>query len=135
MAAALILNLHHLKCWTVLLPLQQLQLHPHPALIEHRHLAAGVLHQGTGRGQPHQRTVVVSGNRHQGVGNGSLLLDDAISRVAKAPVGACAICADATANTIADAIDEIAAAYYRDHQFQPLVSRPQSLFLPMKTVT
>jgi hypothetical protein len=30
-------------------------------------------------------------------------------------------------------MDEVAAAFYRDHQFQPLVSRPQSLFLPMKT--
>jgi ribosomal protein S18 acetylase RimI-like enzyme len=58
-------------------------------------------------------------------GLGSMLLYDAISRVAKAPFGAYAICADA--------IDEVAAAFYRDHQFQPLVSRPQSLFLPMKT--
>ena len=65
----------------------------------------------------------------RGAGVGSLLLYDAISRVAKAPVGAYAICADA----VADAIDELAAAFYRDHQFQPLVSRPQSLFLPMKT--
>ena len=54
-----------------------------------------------------------------------MLLYDAISRVAEAPAGAYAICADA--------IDEDAAAFYRDHQFQPLVSRPQSLFLPMKT--
>ena len=61
----------------------------------------------------------------RGAGVGSLLLYDAISRVAKAPVGAYAICADA--------IDDLAAAFYRDHQFQPLVSRPQSLFLPMKT--
>ena len=61
----------------------------------------------------------------RGAGVGSLLLYDAISRVAKAPVGAYAICADA--------IDKFAAAFYRDHQFQPLVSRPQSLFLPMKT--
>ena len=45
------------------------------------------------------------------------------------PTCAYAICADA----IADAIDELAAVFYRDHQFQPLVSRPQSLFLPMKT--
>lgn len=61
----------------------------------------------------------------RGEGVGSLLLYDAISRVAKAPVGAYAICADA--------IDESAAAFYREHQFQPLDSRPQSLFLPMKT--
>jgi hypothetical protein len=53
------------------------------------------------------------------------LLYDAIRRVAKALVGAHAICADA--------IDDDAAAFYRDHQFQPLVSRPKSLFLPMKT--
>jgi hypothetical protein len=60
-----------------------------------------------------------------GAGEGSMLLYDAISRVAKAPVGAYAICADTT--------DEVAVAFYHDHQFQPLVSRPQSLFLPMKT--
>ncbi len=61
----------------------------------------------------------------RGGGVGTMLLYDAISRVAKAPIGAHAICADA--------IDEAAAAFYRDHQFEPLVSRPQSLFLPMKT--
>ncbi len=61
----------------------------------------------------------------RGVGVGTMLLYDAISRVAKAPVGAYAICADA--------IDEVAAAFYRKHQFQRLMSRPQSLFLPMKT--
>ncbi len=61
----------------------------------------------------------------RGAGVGSPLLYVAISRVAKAPFGAHAICADA--------IDELAAAFYRAHQFQPLVSRPQSLFLPMKT--
>ncbi len=56
---------------------------------------------------------------------GTLLLYDAISRVAKSPVGAHAICADA--------IDEAAAAFYREHQFRGLTSRPLSLFLPMKT--
>jgi ribosomal protein S18 acetylase RimI-like enzyme len=61
----------------------------------------------------------------RGEGIGSLLLYDAISRVAQSPVGAHAICADA--------IDEAAAAFYREHQFQALVSRPNSLFLPMKT--
>jgi GNAT superfamily N-acetyltransferase len=61
----------------------------------------------------------------RGAGVGAMLLYDAISRVATAPVGAHAICADA--------IDEAAATFYREHQFQPLVSRPQSLFLPMKT--
>jgi GNAT superfamily N-acetyltransferase len=61
----------------------------------------------------------------RGTGIGSLLLYDAIRRVVKAPVGVYAICADA--------IDENAAAFYRKHQFQPLRSRPQTLFLPMKT--
>jgi GNAT superfamily N-acetyltransferase len=60
-----------------------------------------------------------------GAGVGSLLLYDAISRVAKSPIGVHALCADA--------IDEAAAAFYLKHQFQPFVSRPQSLFLPMKT--
>jgi hypothetical protein len=54
-----------------------------------------------------------------------MLLYDAISRVASAPVGAYAICADA--------IDQDAAAFYLQHQFEPLSSRPHSLFLPMKT--
>ncbi len=58
-------------------------------------------------------------------GIGSMLLYDAIRRVASAPVGAYALCADA--------IDENAAAFYLKHQFQPLSSRPQTLFLPMKT--
>ncbi len=48
-----------------------------------------------------------------------MLLDDAIQGVAYA-IGT-------------DAINEIAAAFHRDHQIQPLVSRPRFLFLPMKT--
>ena len=63
------------------------------------------------------------GFRREGVG--AMLLYDAISRMATSPVGAHAFCAGA--------IDEAAATFYREHQFQPLVSRPQSLFLPMKT--
>jgi GNAT superfamily N-acetyltransferase len=61
----------------------------------------------------------------RGTGVGSMLLYDAIQRVVKAPVGVYAICADA--------IDENAAAFYRKHRFQPLLNRPQTLFLPMKT--
>jgi len=56
---------------------------------------------------------------------GPLLLADAIHRLAHAPVGVHAICADA--------INEDAAAFYQAHQFSPLVSRPRSFFLPMKT--
>jgi ribosomal protein S18 acetylase RimI-like enzyme len=60
-----------------------------------------------------------------GAGVGTLLLYDAIARVAKSPIGVHALCADA--------IDEAAAAFYLKHQFQALVSRSQSFFLPMKT--
>jgi len=61
----------------------------------------------------------------RGAGLGSMLLYDAISRVVKAPIGAYALCAHA--------INEDATAFYQKHQFQPLVSRAQTLFLPMKT--
>ena len=61
----------------------------------------------------------------RGAGLGSMLLYDAISRVVKAPIGAYALCADA--------INEDATAFHLKHQFQPLVSRAQTLFLPMKT--
>jgi ribosomal protein S18 acetylase RimI-like enzyme len=57
---------------------------------------------------------------------GPMLLYDAIGRLAASPVGAHAICADA--------LDEAAAAFYQAHQFQPFVSRPHSLYLPLKTV-
>jgi len=57
-------------------------------------------------------------------GLGSMLHYDAISRVAKAPIGAYAICAKA--------MDEGATALYLKHQFQSLVSRPQTIFLPLK---
>ena len=56
---------------------------------------------------------------------GALLLADAITRLATAPVGVHAICAEA--------IDDAAAAFYREHQFQPFASRPHSLYLPLKT--
>ena len=61
----------------------------------------------------------------RGAGVGSLLLYAAISRVAKAPIRAYAICADA--------IDESAVGFDRKHQFQQLLSRPKTLFLPVKT--
>ena len=56
---------------------------------------------------------------------GSMLLADAITRLAHAPVGIHAICADA--------IDDAAAAFYREHQFQSFNSRPLSFYLPLKT--
>ena len=51
-----------------------------------------------------------------------MLQDDAISRIAKAPIRAFAI--------DADAIDEDATAFYMKHQFEPLMSRSQTLDLP-----
>ena len=56
---------------------------------------------------------------------GPMLLADAITRLAAAPVGIHALCADA--------IDDAAAAFYREHQFQPFISRPNSFYLSMKT--
>jgi len=56
---------------------------------------------------------------------GSMLLYDAIARLAASPVAAHAICADA--------IDASAAAFYQAHQFQPFLSRPHTFYLPMKT--
>lgn len=62
---------------------------------------------------------------HRGQHVGTLLLADAIHRLVHSGVGAHALCADA--------IDDDAAAFYRKHQFKPLVSRDHSYFLPMKT--
>lgn len=56
---------------------------------------------------------------------GSMLLYDAIARLAASPAGVHAICADA--------IDADAAAFYKAHRFESFVSRPQSFYLPMKT--
>jgi GNAT superfamily N-acetyltransferase len=61
----------------------------------------------------------------RGAGIGTLLLYDAISRIARSPIGVHAICADA--------IDEAAATFYREHEFLPLVGRPQNFYLPMHT--
>lgn len=54
-----------------------------------------------------------------------MLLYDAIARLVASPVGVHAICADA--------IDAAAGAFYRAHQFQAFLSRPHSLYLPIKT--
>jgi len=56
---------------------------------------------------------------------GGLLLFDAIARLINSPAGVHAICADA--------IDDAAAAFYREHQFTAFASRPLGLYLPMKT--
>jgi ribosomal protein S18 acetylase RimI-like enzyme len=62
---------------------------------------------------------------YQGQNVGSLLIYDAIARIASSPVGAHAI--------FADAIDETAKAFYQRHFFIPLANRPQSLFIEVAT--
>ena len=56
---------------------------------------------------------------------GGLLLHDAIARVQASQIGVAAL--------FAEAIDEAAGAFYRRHQFMPLLNRPISLFLPWAT--
>ena len=66
--------------------------------------------------------------RHQdfrGVGLGEALLFDAIRTVAKSPIGAHAI--------FADAIDDNAVAFYRKFGFTSLAGRPRTLYLPVAT--
>jgi GNAT superfamily N-acetyltransferase len=64
--------------------------------------------------------------RFQGKGLGSILLADAALRVLKGDVKALAV--------IVDAKNEDAAAFYRHQGFQPFLSRPTSLFLPLGTI-
>ncbi len=56
---------------------------------------------------------------------GSLLIYDAIARVASSPAGAYAI--------FADAIDDAAEAFYRKHFFVSFANRPKSLFIEVAT--
>ncbi len=62
---------------------------------------------------------------HAGQGLGGALLFDAIRTVARAPIGAHAV--------FADAIDGRAAAFYAAFGFQPLGARPLTLYLPVAT--
>jgi ribosomal protein S18 acetylase RimI-like enzyme len=62
---------------------------------------------------------------YAGHGLGEALLFDAIKTVATAPIGAHAI--------FADAIDDVAAAFYAALGFTPLVKRPRTLYLPVAT--
>jgi GNAT superfamily N-acetyltransferase len=61
-----------------------------------------------------------------GKGLGSALLADAALRVLKGDLKAFAL--------IVEAKDDDASAFYRRQGFQPFVSRPHSLFLPLGTV-
>ncbi|MBM3558235.1 MAG: GNAT family N-acetyltransferase [Alphaproteobacteria bacterium] len=60
-----------------------------------------------------------------GQGLGEALLFDAIRAVAKSPIGAHAV--------FADAIDDRAASFYASYGFTPLIERPRTLFLPVAT--
>jgi len=64
---------------------------------------------------------------HQGSGIGSILLVDALKRV----VGASEVIA--VYAIVVDALNERAAAYYRQFGFTPLPSEPLKLFLPIET--
>ena len=66
--------------------------------------------------------------RHQNfrrLGLGEALLFDAVRTVAKAPIGAHAI--------FADAIDDDAVAFYRKFGFTSLAGRSSTLYLPVAT--
>ena len=63
---------------------------------------------------------------HRGKGAGSLLLVDALRRSLRSETASMAV--------LVDAKDEVAAAFYRHHDFAPLTDQPRRLFLPMATI-
>lgn len=65
---------------------------------------------------------------HQGLGLGSLLLADALQRIARASE------VMAVYAVVVDALNEQAAAFYRQFGFIALPSQPLTLFLPMTTI-
>lgn len=76
----------------------------------------------------HERSAFTSGNeRIDGYFRQTVSQDvkRGYARLAAAPIGLHAICADA--------IDDAAAAFCREHQFRPFNSCPYTLYLPMKT--
>lgn len=66
---------------------------------------------------------------HQGNGLGSILIADALQRVAQASQIL------AVYALVVDALNERAAKYYRQIGFIPLPSQPLKLFLPMESVS
>lgn len=65
---------------------------------------------------------------HQGLGLGSLLLADALKRIAQANE------VMAVYAVVVDALDDRAAEFYRQFGFIPLPSRPLKLFLPLDSI-
>jgi len=66
---------------------------------------------------------------HQGKGLGSILLADALQRIAQASQVMAVYAA------IVDALNDRAAEFYRQFGFIPLPSQPLKLFLPLDSVT
>jgi ribosomal protein S18 acetylase RimI-like enzyme len=64
--------------------------------------------------------------RFRGLRIGERLLGDAVKRAVYSPAGAFAL--------VADAIDETAAAFYRDNHFTPLLNSPNRLYLPLSNL-
>ena len=67
-------------------------------------------------------------HRYSGQGAGEFLLVDALQRAftQSSQIAAAAV--------VVDALDEVAAAFYRHFGFIPLPNQPRRLFLPMKTI-
>lgn len=67
-------------------------------------------------------------HRYSGQGAGEFLLVDALQRAftQSSQIAAAAV--------VVDALDEVAAAFYRHFGFIPLPDQPRRLFLPMKTI-
>ena len=66
---------------------------------------------------------------HQGMGLGSILLADALQRIAQA----CQVMA--VYAVVVDALNDQAAEFYRQFGFIPLPSQPLKLFLPMDSIS
>lgn len=64
--------------------------------------------------------------RFQGRGLGAALLADAAQQAMDAPAAVFAL--------LVDAKNDQAVKFYRHHGFQPLASRPETLFLPLATL-
>lgn len=65
---------------------------------------------------------------HQGMGLGSILLADALQRIAQASQ------VMAVYAVVVDALNDQAAEFYRQFGFIPMPSQPLKLFLPMESV-
>jgi ribosomal protein S18 acetylase RimI-like enzyme len=71
---------------------------------------------------------LVVAKSHQGMGLGSILLADALQRIAQASQVMAVYAA------VVDALNDQAAGFYRQFGFVPLPSQPLKLFLPMASV-